>query len=595
MRLAHKQALFRFAFFAAFTLVFIYKAWIAEDAFITFRAVDNFLKGYGPVWNVGERVQAYTHPLWYALLVVGVGVFKNHYWVSIALSYACLMGTLHLVFKIGKACSSPSQTAFALLVLLLSHSFMDYTSSGLENPLQYLLLCAYALTGISQADAGKRFLYTGVLYSLLFLTRPDAIVVVTPASLWFFWQAAMVCGWRRTFQLALLAAAPALAWETFSLVYYGSLVPNTALAKVNIDYPRTVLLGQAKDYFAFNLRKDPITLAMMALSLGLVAFSRKRMPQLFMAGVALHICYVCYVGADYMVGRFLSPALLVAAMAFILMADIKCSKLAVWILLFPLTFVADRSALHDNTDSLIADERQYYYPVLGALPVALKYNWIAPCPWGEYKGFRPSADAPSITIAFPVGMGGWKNGSSDYLIDMFALADPYLARLPSRSKQRPGHYLRALPPGHFDFLATGDSRFVGNSLAPLYSDVSLATKAPLWDKDRWSAIWRLNTGYYKKHPPEFNRDDTTGWRVLIDEVYIPSRLRDDTREYMGDVHNNPAVSQVFAIKTLGVPTHLSKLCSIRQEPQEEAVCSSATELFIVAEELIDKDYFSAAH
>ena len=42
-------------------------AWISDDAFITLRTIDNMLEGYGPRWNVIERVQTYTHPLWMLL------------------------------------------------------------------------------------------------------------------------------------------------------------------------------------------------------------------------------------------------------------------------------------------------------------------------------------------------------------------------------------------------------------------------------------------------------------------------------------------------------------------------------------------------
>jgi arabinofuranosyltransferase len=44
------------------------RAWLCDDAYITFRTVDNFIHGYGLTWNVAERVQAYTHPLWMLLL-----------------------------------------------------------------------------------------------------------------------------------------------------------------------------------------------------------------------------------------------------------------------------------------------------------------------------------------------------------------------------------------------------------------------------------------------------------------------------------------------------------------------------------------------
>ena len=52
--------LFAYAFYAT--------AWVVDDAYITFRTVDNFVNGHGLTWNVAERVQAYSHPLWMFLV-----------------------------------------------------------------------------------------------------------------------------------------------------------------------------------------------------------------------------------------------------------------------------------------------------------------------------------------------------------------------------------------------------------------------------------------------------------------------------------------------------------------------------------------------
>ncbi|MDP7573157.1 MAG: hypothetical protein QF391_16270, partial [Myxococcota bacterium] len=49
---------------AAVLSVVIAQAWVSDDAFITFRVIDNFVHGYGLRWNVDERVEVYTHPLW---------------------------------------------------------------------------------------------------------------------------------------------------------------------------------------------------------------------------------------------------------------------------------------------------------------------------------------------------------------------------------------------------------------------------------------------------------------------------------------------------------------------------------------------------
>jgi hypothetical protein len=43
-------------------------AWVFDDAFITFRTIDNFVGGYGLRWNIAERVQTFTHRLWLMVL-----------------------------------------------------------------------------------------------------------------------------------------------------------------------------------------------------------------------------------------------------------------------------------------------------------------------------------------------------------------------------------------------------------------------------------------------------------------------------------------------------------------------------------------------
>jgi len=48
-----------------FFLVLLKTAWVSDDAYITFRSIENFIHGYGMVHNVGERVQTFTHPLWF--------------------------------------------------------------------------------------------------------------------------------------------------------------------------------------------------------------------------------------------------------------------------------------------------------------------------------------------------------------------------------------------------------------------------------------------------------------------------------------------------------------------------------------------------
>ncbi len=52
-------------------------AWLSDDSYITLRTIDNFWNGYGLRWNVIERVQTFTDPLWMLLLAAAYGVTRE--------------------------------------------------------------------------------------------------------------------------------------------------------------------------------------------------------------------------------------------------------------------------------------------------------------------------------------------------------------------------------------------------------------------------------------------------------------------------------------------------------------------------------------
>ena len=80
-----------------FVWVAVKSAWLSDDAYITLRTVSNWLAGFGPVWNVGERVQAYTHPLWLLALTGAVGVTREYFFTTLVLSLALAAGAFAIV------------------------------------------------------------------------------------------------------------------------------------------------------------------------------------------------------------------------------------------------------------------------------------------------------------------------------------------------------------------------------------------------------------------------------------------------------------------------------------------------------------------
>jgi arabinofuranosyltransferase len=45
-------------------------AWLGDDAYITLRTVENWCSGHGLRWNLVDRVQTFTHPLWMLCLLL---------------------------------------------------------------------------------------------------------------------------------------------------------------------------------------------------------------------------------------------------------------------------------------------------------------------------------------------------------------------------------------------------------------------------------------------------------------------------------------------------------------------------------------------
>ena len=45
--------------------------WSGEDCYITYRVAENFAAGHGLVFNIGERVEAYSNFLWTIMLGFG--------------------------------------------------------------------------------------------------------------------------------------------------------------------------------------------------------------------------------------------------------------------------------------------------------------------------------------------------------------------------------------------------------------------------------------------------------------------------------------------------------------------------------------------
>ena len=163
---------------AIFLIIIFRRAWLCDDAYITFRTVDNFIHGFGLTWNVGERVQVYTHPLWMLLFSLVYLFTHEAFFTGIFLSLAVSLAAVAL-FAL-KAAPSRFAACLGVTILVLSNAFVDYSTSGLENPLTHLLLVVFLILYLQRQPSPRTLFYLSLAAALAAVNRLDILLVCLP-------------------------------------------------------------------------------------------------------------------------------------------------------------------------------------------------------------------------------------------------------------------------------------------------------------------------------------------------------------------------------------------------------------------------------
>lgn len=508
----------------------IARAWIADDAAITVRSVDNLLHGYGWRWNVSERVQSFTHPLW-AMMIVPIMALGVPWYATVLLLDICVTGAAIGVLAL--ASSSAPAAVVSLLGLGWSQAFADFSSSGLENPLANLLLvCLVAAvpTGVESVRDVRR---VSLLAALLALARLDLMVIALPVVVYVSARTLSRGGGRPASVLAALALGmvPLLAWELFSIVYFGFPFPNTAYAKLNTGIDRLAYLRLGWNYFRYTLSEDPWTLVGPAIFLTLAVRWRASAAVFAIAlGSALYLAYVSWIGGDFMGGRFFVAPLVTSA-ALLSSRHVRAVRgKAPWLILAicglgALGVARPLHLLLPGENQGVVDERSHNpSTALSSLWRAGRggpdNTWLRLGAAWRKEASRARESDPRGTLikhGYAVGMLGLAAGPGVHLVDHLALTDPFLARLPAAydPKVQIGHFERmgqwSAPvsvttscPLEYEVcrfwseyqitLATERCALADPKLCEYWDAVRSVTRGALFSRERWMNILRLNSG-----------------------------------------------------------------------------------------------------
>ncbi len=485
---------FYLAVFLTYTGMFliIKFAWMSEDALITLRHVDNFLSGNGAVFNPGERVEGYTHTLWFWLVTLlrSIGFPPKGAMVLPGVMFSAVSLYL-LFFVLWRGVEKKVAISFSGALLIGMSSFIDFGTSGLESSLSYLLLIIFAIF-ITRGWWEKRPAIFGLVVTLMTFNRPDfgIFLIFGFIFLTFYYFKKRI----RLKTILFYGLPPAILlgiYEIFRMGYYGSVFPNPFFAKSG----SSSYFSQGVLYLG-DLLKGSTFLIIIVLALLVLLLKKAEVDfpaRIWILGAGLFYgFFVIRGGGDFMHGRFLLPAVILIAIsssgAFDSFFDKSTLRRTAAVFLIIAALLISISVLPVQKrggriyNHGIADERFTFYgnkifPLAQLMDDNHIFMWKT---IGNNYNHLTKRAKKKIKVAYhTVGFIGYYSGPRVNVVDRLGLTDPVLARRKIEKRGRPGHEKSA----PFGYLVYRELTF-GETPFRIWNELAGTRYGVLWDLSR---------------------------------------------------------------------------------------------------------------
>jgi arabinofuranosyltransferase len=472
--------------------------WVQEDAFINFRVITNLLAGHGPVYNVGERVEVYSDPLW---LFLQAGLhevlpFISLEWLSVILGLCFTAGGVILggraIQRLGGSRGEGLVLPIGLLIFSVVAGVWEFSTSGLEMGMVFWWIGLSFWLLVRTEHRRDSVLWCAFIVGLGTIIRPElammsvvflmvlGLVVSTPG-----WHGPTTL-WRRYVLPLIVALALPVLYELWRMAYFAMVVANTALAKSGGSSWWSQGFEYLYNFIAPYALWVPLLLV-LPLTIPRISRwwdARDRIGVVVVltpavAGLA-DALYVVYVGGDYMHARLLLPAFLGLCLALYITVDQLRSLLVVavagiiaWALISAGWLRADTRVTASGAFVFqrgIANERTVWITLTGNAHPITTTDWgkvnitgvgfrqaaaiatkqgrqvllLVPNPTNPYVP-RQTRDAKSslpfhLVVDWDlIGATGYASGPQVYVFDTLSLANPIGSHTTISVRGRPGH------------------------------------------------------------------------------------------------------------------------------------------------------------
>lgn len=511
-----KTSTVRLLCFIVFLVFVVSQAWLADDSYHAFVMTKNFMNGHGLVYNIGERTSAATSPFM-LLLTTFLSCITRHIELT-ALAIGIVSSSISFGLIIRRI-ERKTLMILATFICVFSYGYIAYTTSGLETSLIFLIQILYFDYVLNHKEeySFKQLFFVAFLCSLSLLTRFDTCFLMFFPTAYIFLKKKK-CGICKMLLAGFLGLLPVFAWLGFSVIYYGYPFPNTYYAKLRTGIAITDYLLKGINFYKVNILCDPITLVIIFIALAIMILKGDWLRRMIAVGMIMKMLYILRIGGDFMLGRHFAGIFIVSVYIIFDHAErnkwFDKKKLLIVGVVLPLLvlvgLITPVSFLYPLND--VADERSVYFSYTSLIMIVkseiTKENY-------PLQNFLTQSEGAKIRIergykgdilTFAPGIIVYNYSDRIYLADQIALADPLLPYMgidwnmslyfsKGQGNWRIGHIQRAIPEGYRESLQQNANLIKDPEIHDLYDKILLVVRGDLFTKERFKAIWELNTKY----------------------------------------------------------------------------------------------------
>lgn len=313
-----KSLLILIAIFTVFLILCLKISFLSDDAFISYRYAQNFVNGYGLVFNPGEKVEGYTNFLWViisaVLMKLNIDPLTGTRTLTLIFSFLTILVTYLIATEIFKIQSLISFLSSVLLAL--NPGFVLWSYSGMETIFFTFLVTLgnYFVLKYLCEVRNKFIVYSSVLFSIASLTRPEGAFIF---FLNFLFLVIMSFKNKEKQNFTVVIKKFLLPLLIFLIIYgtyfiwrysyYGYLMPNTFYAKTGFDNQFARGL-----YYCFKFYRESLAMGLLLIfpAYLIIKEYNDRKIQYILFMLTGFILYIILIGGDnLLVQRFFIPVM----------------------------------------------------------------------------------------------------------------------------------------------------------------------------------------------------------------------------------------------------------------------------------------------